>query len=241
VTYRPREFWEQRLSEQFDLRGTGETGLSLAYNRACYTLRREVLDRALADAGFEPRGRRVLDVGCGTGFWTEYYLRRGAEVTGIDIAPTAIARLGERFPQARFVLADVGEAPIEGRYDVVNAFDVLYHITDDARWTAALTHLARAVADGGLLLVTDTFAESGALAEHNRMRPLTAYTRVLEAEGLTRIGLRATHVLLNRELHAFRFLNRAPGVLLAVDRALLAAGLGRGADTNTLLVARRTR
>src|SRR5437016_5011730 len=32
VSYRPREFWDRRLSEQFDLRGTGETGLSLAYN-----------------------------------------------------------------------------------------------------------------------------------------------------------------------------------------------------------------
>ncbi|MBI3538891.1 MAG: class I SAM-dependent methyltransferase, partial [Candidatus Eisenbacteria bacterium] len=60
MTYRPREFWEQRLSEQFDLRGTGETGLSLAYNRACYALRGETLDRALAVQGLDPRGRRVL-------------------------------------------------------------------------------------------------------------------------------------------------------------------------------------
>jgi SAM-dependent methyltransferase len=241
VTYRPQEFWDQRLSGQFDLRGTGETGLSLAYNRACYTLRREVLDAALASARFDPRARRVLDVGSGTGFWIDYYLRRGAEVTGLDIAPTAIARLAERFPQARFALADVGETPIEGRYDLVNAFDVLYHITDDARWTAALTHLGRAVADGGLLLVTDTFDAGPALAEHNRMRPLATYMRVLEAEGLARIGLHPTHVLLNRELGALRFLNRAPGLLLAIDRTLLAAGLGRRPHTNSLLVARRTR
>ena len=46
MSYRPQEFWEQRLAEQFDLRGTGETGLSLAYNRACYALRAEVLTRA---------------------------------------------------------------------------------------------------------------------------------------------------------------------------------------------------
>ena len=44
--YQPRDFWERRLSEHFDLRGTGETGLSLAYNRACYALRRSVLARA---------------------------------------------------------------------------------------------------------------------------------------------------------------------------------------------------
>ena len=102
MNYDPRRFWDQRLSEHFDLRGTGETGLSLAYNQACYALRRHVLERALAEAGVDPRGRRVLDVGCGSGFFTAYYVERGAEVTGLDIAPTSIEQLSRRFPQAHF-------------------------------------------------------------------------------------------------------------------------------------------
>ena len=164
MTYRPQEYWERTLSERFDLRGTGEPGLSLAYNRACYQLRREVLDRALAEAQLDPRGRRVLDVGCGTGFWTAYYTGRAAEYTGLDIAPTSIARLREAYPNARFVQADVSEAELEGTWDVVNVFDVLYHVTDDARWEAALTRLARAVAPGGALIVTDAFSEPRVLA-----------------------------------------------------------------------------
>src|SRR5262249_22733084 len=155
VSYQPREYWDKTLSEKFDLRGTGEPGLSLGYNRACYELRREVLTRALARAGIDPRGRTVLDVGCGTGFFTAYYLARGARVAVLDIAPTSIERLRARHPDARFLLADVSEAPPEGSFDVVNVFDVLYHITDDARWERALRHLARAVAPGGALLVTD--------------------------------------------------------------------------------------
>jgi len=189
VTYDPRTFWEDRLSEHFDLRGTGETGLSLAYNRACYTLRREVLDRALA--------------------------------------------------AARFVLADVGETPIEGTYDLVNAFDVLYHITDDARWGRALRHLGTAVQPGGLLLVTDTFETAERPAAHNRMRPLAAYAAVLEPLGFQLGRPRPDHVLLNRELGAFRFLNRAPVLLLAIDRVLLRLGSAGSASTNKLLVARR--
>ena len=98
MSYTPKEFWDQRLAEQFDLRGTGETGLSLAFNRACYALRREVLGRALRQAGVDPRGRDVLDVGCGTGFFTAYYLERGARVTGVDIAPISVERLRARFP-----------------------------------------------------------------------------------------------------------------------------------------------
>ncbi len=236
MTYQPQEFWERRLAEQFDLRGTGETGLSLEYNRACYALRAEVLTRALARAGFDPRGKQVLDVGCGTGFFTAYYLARGARVTGMDIARTSIERLRRQFPEAGFLLADVSEVDLEGRFDLVNAFDVLYHIVDDARWEAALRRLGEAVLPRGMLLVTDTFVTFPAGAEHNRMRALAEYRRVLEPLGFAIGGTWPTHVLLNRELGGWRFLNRAPGLLLAMDRALLALGLGRGSFTNKLLV-----
>ena len=239
MSYQPREFWERRLSEQFDLRGTGETGLSLEYNRACYDLRRRVLERALREAGADPRGRRVLDVGCGTGFFTAYYLGRGADVTGLDIAPTSIERLRARHPEARFILSDVSEAALGERYDVVNAFDVLYHITDDRRWETAVHHLAEAVAPGGLLLVTDTLEPLPGVQAHNVMRPLERYRAVLEASQVEPRAIYPTHVLLNRDLGALRFLNRAPAVLHAADRLLLSLGFGHDPAVSKLLVARR--
>lgn len=242
MSYRPQEYWERTLSEQFDLRGTGEPGLSLEYNRACYELRREVLDRALAAAGLDPRGKRVLDVGCGTGFWTAYYTGRGADYTGLDIAPTSVAKLQAAYPAARFVHADVSEAELEGQWDLVNVFDVLYHVTDEAKWEAALTRLARAVAPGGALLVTDAFTDMPNPAAHNRMRSLARYREVLDASGVrfTYEPLRPTHVLLNRHLGFWRFLNRFPGLLLALDRTMLALGVRPERDTNRLLLARRT-
>lgn len=239
MTYDPRAFWDRRLSEQFDLRGTGETGLSLPYNRACYELRRHVLDRALRDAGIDPSGRSVLDVGCGTGFFTAYYLAQGARVTGLDIAPTSVERLRARHPESTFMLSDVSEAALAERYDVVNAFDVLYHITDDARWERAVRHLALAVAPAGALLLTDTFADLPRLAEHNVARPLTRYREVLAGQGLEIQGLYPTHVLLNRELGMFRPLNRLPALLYALDRALLGMGFGNGPTVSKLMVARR--
>ena len=242
MTYRPRKFWDQRLAGQFDLRGTGQPGLSAEYNAACYELRRRVLERALAAERFEPAGRRVLDVGCGTGFFTAYYLARGARVTGVDIAPTSIERLRARHPEATFVLADVSEAEIAGRFDLVNAFDVLYHITDDAKWERAVKTLVGAVEPGGLLLLTDTFPPPGsprAEAEHNRMRPLERYSILLEPSGFSLARPLPTHVLLNRELGAWRWLNRMPGLLRVADLALLRLGLGHGPAVSKLLVARR--
>jgi len=245
MTYQPREFWQDRLARHFDLRGSGETGLSMAYNRACYRLRADVLTRALRELGFDPRGREVLDVGCGTGFFTAYYLERGARLTGIDIAPVSIETLGARHPEARFLLCDVGETPLplpaRGGYALVNAMDVLYHITDDARWETAVNHLAAAVEPQGLLILSDSFSPMESLAEHNVMRPLARYRSLLNAAGLQLAGLHPTHVLLNRDLGAMRFLNRVPALLLAADRALLPLGLGRGPYTNKILVARRVK
>jgi SAM-dependent methyltransferase len=239
VSYEPRGFWEQRLREQFDLRGTGEFGMSIAYNRACYALRLRALERALRDAGIDPAGRRVLDVGCGTGFFTSYYVGRGAAVTGIDITSVSIERLAAQFPQSRFVEADVGEGVPGGPYDVINAFDVLYHITDDARWERAVLNLGRAVAPGGVLLVTDLFESRSGQAEHNTVRPLARYRDVLERAGL-RVGRRyPTHLLLNRELGAFRPLNRLPWLLYGIDRTALALGVSAPHGTNQLLTARR--
>ena len=243
MSYRPREFWEDRLNRQFDLRGTGEIGASTAYNDACYAMRREVLTRALAEAAFDPRGRRVLDVGCGTGFFTRYYLERGAALTGLDITQISVERLRARHPEARFLLADVSDQPLGERYDLVNAFDVLYHITDDARWARALGHLADAVLPGGLLLLTDTFDEGGPMAAHNRMRALARYAAILEPRGFTLERPRATHVLLNRQLAwPWRKLNRFgwwARLLLAFDRAALALGASPAQRTSRLLVARR--
>src|SRR6185369_12157083 len=105
--------------------------------------------------------------------------------------------------EARFLLADVSETAIAERYDLVNAFDVLYHITDEARWERAVRSLADAVAPGGLLLLTDTFPPASHRipeAEHNRMRPLEKYEPILKGAGLTVRSIRPTHVLLNRDL-----------------------------------------
>jgi SAM-dependent methyltransferase len=241
MSYDPRGFWQERLSQHFDLRGSGETGLPLGYNRACYALRRRVLERALRESGFDPRGRTVLDVGCGTGFFTAFYLERGAKVTGVDLAPVSIERLRERHPDARFLQADVSDMVLEERFDLTNAFDVLYHITDDARWERAVQNLSRMVSPQGLLLLTDTFADAPREAAHNTARPLARYRELLAAGGLEPLSLYPTHVLLNRELGLLRPLNRVPALLRALDVALLALGAGHDPAVSKLLVARRVR
>jgi methyl halide transferase len=58
---------------------------------------------------------RALELGCGTGTNSVWLAQQGFEVTGVDVAPMAIARAKERARAAgvtvRFVVADLLEMP----------------------------------------------------------------------------------------------------------------------------------
>jgi SAM-dependent methyltransferase len=239
--YDPAAFWQSVLSAHPDLTGTGEPGLSLAYNRAMYRVRELVVTRELRREGVKLEGASVLDGGSGVGFWVNYYLSRGAKVTGIELTEAGAEVLRRRFPQARILRGDLAETDPGGVFDVVNCCDVLYHVTDDARWEAALRRLARAVAPGGALLVSDVVGGwHGPLAAHCRPREIARYAAVLASEGLTKPRATPTHWWLNRELGALRGLNRIPALLYALDRTLLALSWPAWEPgANQLLVSRR--
>jgi 2-polyprenyl-3-methyl-5-hydroxy-6-metoxy-1,4-benzoquinol methylase len=99
--YSPKTFWESRLRSSFDLKGVGHIGFSESYNRWLYRRKRHCLEASLRDTLL--RDRNVLDVGCGTSFFVEWYLRRGANVVGIDITDVSIEALKQRY-RAKFLL-----------------------------------------------------------------------------------------------------------------------------------------
>ena len=132
--YQSKEFWEDRLGHHPDLSGTGEPGLSIAYNQACYRLREMVLERELRANGFaDLRGKRVLDIGSGVGFFVDFYSQRGAAVTAVELTQVGAELLQKKFPEARLIQGDIVDQEVGSGYDVVNAFDVLYHIVEEDR------------------------------------------------------------------------------------------------------------
>lgn len=83
-------------------------------------------------------GKRVLDLGCGTGVDLVRFARGGARVTGVDIADSAIAlarrNLAHRGLRAELVVADGERLPFaEGRFDYVFAHGVAQYTTDGPR------------------------------------------------------------------------------------------------------------
>jgi cyclopropane fatty-acyl-phospholipid synthase-like methyltransferase len=100
------------------------------------------------------QGRRVLDLGCGTGEpIARYLIDRGCEVTGVDAAPAMIALCASRFPAMTWIAADMRSLALRQRFDAIIAWDSFFHLAHKAQramFPIFRDHIARR----GLLLFT---------------------------------------------------------------------------------------
>jgi SAM-dependent methyltransferase len=113
----------------------------------------EVLDEIEAIGG---RGR-LLDVGCGPGFFVDLARRRGWQVEGVELNKHAVAtaeELGIEGVQTGTV-ADVDRP--DGYYDCVTILDVIEHLADPR---ADITEISRLLRPDGVLVVITPNADS---------------------------------------------------------------------------------
>lgn len=99
-------------------------------------------------------GRRLLDVGCGTGKSFLPMLARGWEVTACDISSAMLdlarAKVGDA---ARLTVADMRELPVFGEFDLVWALDdAVNYLLSVEELGDALGGMRANLAPGGLLM-----------------------------------------------------------------------------------------
>ncbi|MEP6568950.1 MAG: methyltransferase domain-containing protein [Acidobacteriota bacterium] len=111
-----------------------------------------------------PPGASILDVGCGSGWLSEYFARLGYVVTGIDISDELVAMARarvERVPydvdhktplRCRFQTQDIEAAPLPDKFDAVICYDSLHHFEDERK---VFRHLAAMLGVGGLLFILE--------------------------------------------------------------------------------------
>ena len=198
-----KDYWERRLRDHFSLEGVGYLRLGRRFNEWMYRVRGEVFDRVVDDLSL-PAACSVLDVGSGTGFYIERWLRRTDKVTGVDLTEVAVTNLSATFRQARFVLANIGKplaSPLNqepGSFDVVSAFDVLFHIVDDQEYALALHNIASLLKPRGLFVWSDNFIHQPTVrVAHQVSRSLDESTAALDAAGFEVVGRVPMFVVMN--------------------------------------------
>jgi SAM-dependent methyltransferase len=103
------------------------------------------------------RGRRVLDVACGSGYGSRLLSDAGArEVIGVDRDAAAIEYARGRYggDGLHFVAGDAHEPPVSGPFDAVASFETIEHLDEPGRFLRAV---ARLLVDDGALFVSTPY------------------------------------------------------------------------------------
>ena len=101
----------------------------------------------------ELHGKDVLEIGCGSGVHSRLLAEAGANVTAVDLTPTAVemtkARLEQHGLAASVLEADAEQLPLpDGAFDFVWSWGVIHHSAQTPRVVA---EIARVLRPGGRL------------------------------------------------------------------------------------------
>ncbi|MBI4463001.1 MAG: methyltransferase domain-containing protein, partial [Acidobacteria bacterium] len=156
------------MSSQNDDRELAFTGERVVVGKTPPFLVLEHLLRYRFAARFA-RGRKVLDVGCGTGYGAALLAEQARLVVGVDNAADAIAYAREnyRHRHLHFAQADCRRLPLRDRaFDLVVMFEVIEHIAEQAD---CLGEIRRALAPVGTLILStpDVARPTKAIEEFN--------------------------------------------------------------------------
>jgi SAM-dependent methyltransferase len=181
-----------------------------------------------------PRGRHLLEVGCGAGFFLKAAERAGWTVEGIELSEEA-----SRFAIERLQLP-IRREPAEsasiaaGSFDAAAMFDVIEHLFDPR---SVLTAIARALAPGGTLVVSTPNINSASRyllgtdwavlspLEHVYYFSEDSLRRLLEATGFSQVRFVRHHVMWGpQETMNFRYTHAPGGWRARATEALVRGG-----------------
>ena len=171
------------------MKNIGDEGAIGAFDKpfSHFTCSKNLVDLGIIMALMPSPPARVLDLGCGTGWTSAFFARRGYRVTGQDIAPDMIRyaeRNRERYgaTDLDFVLSDYESLNFTELFDCAVFYDSLHHAIDEK---SALETVHRALRPGGILITHEPGAGHSTSPDS---------LRAMELYGVTEKDMAPSHI-----------------------------------------------
>jgi len=179
--YDPKKYWSERHNRfRHSFRGVGNISRSEDANIQDYVAAVDTIGDVLRAVACDPRGKAVLDIGCGNGFWTGILQKWGvASYTGIDITDALFDLLRKRYPTLQFMAGKFQQLPLRPGFQLVTMIDVTQHITDDAELREILKRVRSLLSEDGVFVVTFWNQERPQEVFYETFRPFSFYTDAL--------------------------------------------------------------
>jgi len=192
-----------------------EAWFSSPFGRRADRVEKEILRGLLSDFA---ECRSLLDVGCGTGHFTDWFADLGLSGVGLDRAPSMLSFARDRRPDIPFLLGDATRLPFgEAAFDVVALVTVLEFLDSPE---AALQEAGRVARHGLLLGVLNSLSP---VALWRRVRRAASYRRArffspgqLERLLHTSLGCRAMNIRWRTGLYPVPWLDRCTALPFGV-------------------------
>lgn len=184
-SYDPKRFWDAKA-----LHSGGDPMRAVCYddpdsNRTIDRVQRRAIGWAL-DAlprGLATGAASLLDFGCGSGRWVDFFTKRGFRYSGVDISTEMLRLAQEGQPQAAFAPVEGGRIPHpEGSFDLVCSIAAIHH-NPYPQQDELLSEIARVVRPGGFAIFFEGLGRRTEKTGILYPRPVADWTAAMRERG----------------------------------------------------------
>jgi 2-polyprenyl-3-methyl-5-hydroxy-6-metoxy-1,4-benzoquinol methylase len=153
--YNAKKYWHNRFVKfGSTLKASGDRRMSEGENRIFYEKSAEVFNKICKKEGIDFNRAKVMDIGCGSGFYTKLLYDSGVKkYLGLDITDVLFPEFEKQFPQFKFIKKDITKDRIEEKFDLIIMIDVIEHIVDEDKLLFSIENVKNCLSKDGIFIL----------------------------------------------------------------------------------------